>query len=211
MWRRALCSRLHAVGQQQKGGSRSLCGLQEHEHTINPTGACHGDSDLHLDRINSDGSSEDSDLQLDRLNSDGSSEPLVPAGSFSNGPAGIGKQGLEAGLCQTGLDEIGLSETRKMRTQSFYPLRDKAVVMSAIMDSNLLKARKKVINGDKCCNKARRLEDYKGRNSFGCLEDCVESDDEGVEDSDVQHLDKDRRDNPPDVEMFHFHLQENLP
>ena len=93
--------------------------------------------------------------------------------------------------------------------------QDKAVVMSATMDSNLLKARKKIINGDKFCNKARRLEDYKGRNSFGCLEDCVESDDEGVGDSDVEmfhfHLDKDRRDTPPDVEMFHFHLQKNLP
>ena len=38
------------AGQQQKGGIRSLCGL------CDPTGACHGDSALQLDRINSDGS-----------------------------------------------------------------------------------------------------------------------------------------------------------
>ena len=61
-----------------------------------------------------------------------------------------------------------------------------------------------MFNGDKCCH-----------NSFGCLEDCAESDDEGVEDSDVgmfnSHLDANRRGAPPDVDMFHFHLQRNLP
>jgi len=191
------------AGQGQKGGIRPLCGL------CNPTGTSHGKGNLQLDRINSGGSSEDSELQLEKISGGGSSkdrtnsedpgEPLVPAGSVSKGPAGIGRQGLQTGLCQTGLCETGNSEKGKRKTQSFYPLRNKAVVMSATMDSNLLTARKKIINGGKFCNKARRLEDYKGRNSFGCLEDCAESDDEGIEDSDVEmvhfHFDKDRRDN----------------
>jgi len=144
-------------------------------------------------KISVGGSSED------RTNSEDPGEPLVPAGSVSKGPAGIGRQGLQTGLCQTGLCETGNSEKGKRKTQSFYPLRNKAVVMSATMDSNLLKARTNIINGDKFCN-----------NSFGCLEDCAESDDEGIEDSDVEmlnfHLDEDRRP-PPDVGMFHFHLR----
>ena len=107
-------------GQQQKGGIRPLCGL------CNPTGTSRGKSNLQLDRINSGGSSEDSELQLEKINSGGSSkdrtnsedssEPLVHAGSVSKGPAGIGRQGLQTGLCQTGLCETGISEKQKMRT-----------------------------------------------------------------------------------------------
>ena len=103
------------AGQGQKGGIRPLCGL------CNPTGTSHGKGNLQLDRINSGGSSEDSELQLekinsggsskDRTNSEGPSEPLVPAGSVSKGPAGIGRQGLQTGLCEKGVLQTVLCQT----------------------------------------------------------------------------------------------------
>jgi len=175
-------------GQQQKGGIRSLCGLKECEHINNPTGACHGDSDLQLDRINSDGSSEDSDLQLDRINSDGSSEPLVHAGSVSNWPAGIGIEEMDKDLFKvfwkTNRSYVAdISTTTKLGTESFYPVR-----------------REKITNGDQFCNNSKHLEIYKGCNRFGCLEDYVESGDEGIDDFGFENS---------DVEMFHFHLDKD--
>ena len=55
-------------------------------------------------------------------------------------------------------------------------------------------------NGDTFCNNSKRLEDYKGCNSFGCLEDYVESGDEGIDDFGFENS---------DVEMFHFHLDKD--
>ena len=201
-WRRALalrrgtlCGKLYTGGPGPEGGHQvSLRVVQANRHSPWKRQLASGqdqqcgsreDSELQLEKISGGGSSKD------RTNSEDPGVPLVPAGSVSKGPAGIGRQGLQTGLCHTGLSEkemlqTGLcekrhSEKQKMRKQSFYPLcnkdvarsvtkgshlskaKDKAVVTSTTMDSKLLKALRKILNGDKCCH-----------NSFGMLEDCAE-------------------------------------
>ena len=73
-----------------------------------------------------------------------------------------------------------ISTTTNLGTESFYPVR-----------------RGKITNGDNFRNNSRRLEDYKGCNSLGCLDDYVESGDEGVDDFGFENS---------DVGMFHFHI-----